>query len=98
LSRALQFAHGCLRSANLVRAHRATSGTTIVGAWAPHGAKGMATAFNVGDSRLFHLSAAGLEKISYDHSLHQLWLDGGKVGAEPSKRVIVQAVGISTPL
>lgn len=33
--------------------------------------------------------------MSHDHSLHQLWVEGGKIGTEPSKRVIVQALGIS---
>jgi protein phosphatase len=96
--RALQFAHRVLRKANLGRPMRAASGTTIVGLWAPGGPGAMATAFNIGDSRLFRFSAAGLEKMSKDHSLHQMWLDGGKMGAEPSKRVIVQALGISSPL
>ena len=32
------------------------SGTTIAGIWAPNGAKGPATVFNVGDSPVFHFS------------------------------------------
>lgn len=71
------------------------SGTTIAGIWAPNGAKGPATVFNVGDSSVFHFSKGRIAKVSRDHSLYQLWLDGGRVGREPAKRMIVQALGIS---
>ncbi|HZQ39654.1 MAG TPA: SpoIIE family protein phosphatase, partial [Rhizomicrobium sp.] len=74
------------------------SGTTIAGIWAPDGAKGPATVFNVGDSPVFHFSKGRIAKVSRDHSLYQLWLDGGRVGREPAKRMIVQALGISDPL
>src|SRR3954462_7894680 len=74
------------------------SGTTIAGFWAPKGSKGPATAFNVGDSAVFHFSKGRIAKVSRDHSLYQLWLDGGRVGREPAKRMIVQAMGISDPL
>jgi PPM family protein phosphatase len=71
------------------------SGTTIAGIWAPLGANGPVTAFNVGDSPIFHASGGRIAKVSRDHSVYQLWLDGGLVGKEPAKRMIVQAVGIS---
>ncbi len=74
------------------------SGTTIAGIWAPNGTKGPATVFNVGDSPVFHFSKGRIAKVSRDHSLYQLWLDGGRVGREPAKRMIVQALGISDPL
>lgn len=74
------------------------SGTTIAGIWAPHGSKGPATVFNVGDSPVFHFSKGRIAKVSRDHSLYQLWLDGGRVGREPARRMIVQALGISDPL
>jgi protein phosphatase len=74
------------------------SGTTIAGIWAPNGSKGPATVFNVGDSPVFHFSKGRIAKVSRDHSLYQLWLDGGRVGREPAKRMIVQALGISDPL
>jgi protein phosphatase len=74
------------------------SGTTIAGIWAPNGAAGPATVFNVGDSPVFHFSQGRIAKVSRDHSLYQLWLDGGRVGREPAKRMIVQALGISDPL
>src|SRR4051812_48063625 len=71
------------------------SGTTIAGLWAPKGSKGPATVFNVGDSSVFHFSNGKIAKVSRDHSLYQLWLDGGRMGREPAKRMIVQALGIS---
>jgi PPM family protein phosphatase len=71
------------------------SGTTLVGFWAPPGHGGNASVFNVGDSSLFRIMDGVATKISRDHSLHQLWVDGGMIGAEPSKRVITQALGIS---
>jgi protein phosphatase len=71
------------------------SGTTIAGIWAPKGNAGPATVFNVGDSSVFHYSKGRIAKVSRDHSLYQLWLDGGRVGREPAKRMIVQALGIS---
>src|SRR5262249_50100050 len=43
-------------------------------------------------------SKGRIAKVSRDHSLYQLWLDGGRVGREPAKRMIVQALGISDPL
>jgi serine/threonine protein phosphatase PrpC len=93
----LQFAHDQMRAENLAGADK-LSGTTIAGIWAPQGAAGLVTAFNVGDSPVFHFAKDGMTKVSRDHSVHQLWLDGGRVGKEPGKRMIVQAVGISEQL
>jgi protein phosphatase len=74
------------------------SGTTIAGIWAPKGSAAPATVFNVGDSAVFHISRGQFTKVSRDHSLYQLWLDGGQLGREPAKRVIMQALGISDQL
>jgi protein phosphatase len=74
------------------------SGTTIAGVWAPVGSRAPATIFNIGDSSVFHFSGGDLTKVSRDHSLYQLWLDGGRTGREPAKRVITQALGISGQL
>jgi serine/threonine protein phosphatase PrpC len=74
------------------------SGTTIAGLWAPQGSPGPVTIFNVGDSPVFHLSGEKMIKVSKDHSLYQLWVDGGSRGREPAKRTIVQALGISEQL
>lgn len=92
---ALQIANDAMRRENAGTG--AASGSTIAGIWAP-GATGWVTAFNVGDSPIFHLSQGFLQKVSRDHSLFQLWVDGGQMGKEPSKRMIVQAMGISEPL
>ncbi len=93
----LQTVHAAMRVQNEGRAGK-PSGTTIAGLWAPPGMGGAVTAFNVGDSPVLHFSDGNLKKVSRDHSLYQLWLDGGQVGKEPGKRMIVQAVGISERL
>jgi len=93
----LQFTHGEMRTENHTGADK-PSGTTIAGICAPQGAAGLVTAFNVGDSPVFHFTRGRMAKVSRDHSVHQLWLDGGRVGKEPGKRMIVQAVGISEQL
>jgi serine/threonine protein phosphatase PrpC len=90
----LQFAHGQMRTENSAGGDK-PSGTTIAGIWAPDGAAGLVTAFNVGDSPVFHFTKGRMFKVSKDHSVYQLWLDGGRVGKEPGKRMIVQAAGIS---
>jgi serine/threonine protein phosphatase PrpC len=97
VTRALEFAHEQLRRENRRDGQNKPSGTTIVGLWLPVGGD-MATAFNIGDSSLLHFWAGGAQKKSRDHSLHQLWLEGGGIGTEPSKRVIVQALGISAAI
>ncbi len=71
------------------------SSTTLVGFWAPPDQAGSATAFNIGDSSLFRITQNAIAKLSHDHSLRQIWVDGGRISAEPSKRVITQAMGIS---
>ena len=85
-------------SAEMRADNKRPSGTTIAGIWAPNGSEGPATVFNVGDSPVFHFSKGRITKVSRDHSLYQLWLDGGRVGREPAKRMIVQSLGISDPL
>ena len=97
ISHALQFTHRQMLAENQTSSDK-PSGTTIAGIWAPEGAAGFVTAFNVGDSPVFHFSNGRIAKVSRDHSVHQLWLDGGQVGKEPGKRMIVQAVGISERL
>ena len=94
VGRAIDFAHQSLRMENQIDPLNKPSGTTIAGLWMPVGVD-VATAFNVGDSSLLYFWAGGAQKKSRDHSLHQLWLENGSVGTEPSKRVIVQALGIS---
>ena len=93
----LQAAHTAMRAENPGRAGK-PSGTTIAGLWAPRGTEGAVTAFNVGDSPVLHFSDGVLTKVSRDHSLYQMWLDGGRIGREPAKRTIMQAIGISDVL
>lgn len=93
----LQAAHTAMRGENASREGK-PSGTTIAGLWAPRGADGPVTAFNVGDSPVLHFSDGVLTKVSRDHSLYQMWLDGGQIGREPAKRTITQAIGISDVL
>jgi serine/threonine protein phosphatase PrpC len=93
----IQAVHAQMCAENPTR-HDKPSGTTIAGIWAPQGSRGPMTVFNVGDSPIFHFSRGKMVKLSRDHSLYQLWLDGGSVGREPPKRMIVQALGISEPL
>lgn len=71
-------------------------GTTIVGCviidntiWA----------FNVGDSRLYHIGKNGISQLTVDHSFVQALLDAGKITPEearshPNRNIILRAVGI----
>ncbi len=71
-------------------------GTTIVGCviidsslWA----------FNIGDSRVYHVDTDGAHQLTTDHSFVQALLDAGKITPEeavnhPNKNIIVRAVGI----
>jgi serine/threonine protein phosphatase PrpC len=93
----IQAVHAQMCAENPTRQDR-PSGTTIAGIWAPQGSRGPMTVFNVGDSSIFHSSKGKMAKLSRDHSLYQLWLDGGSVGREPAKRLITQALGISEQL
>jgi len=93
---ALRTAHDAMHAHNQRQAG-APSGTTIAGLWAPHGA-GDVTAFNVGDSPVLHFRQGAITQVSRDHSLHQMWLDGGRVGREPGRRTIMQAIGVSSVL
>ena len=93
----LQSVHGQMFTETRARGGK-PSGTTIAGLWAPQGSTGPVTIFNVGDSPVFHLSQGKMGKVSKDHSLYQLWVDGGRTGREPAKRTILQALGISDQL
>jgi protein phosphatase len=95
IAEALQVSNDAMMAENATTG--APSGCTIAGVWSG-GSPAEVTAFNVGDSPIFHLSEGRLRKVSRDHSLFQLWVDGGRTGKEPSKRMIVQAMGISEPL
>lgn len=71
-------------------------GTTLVGCVI---VDGLVWAFNVGDSRLYHIGKDGICQITVDHSLVQALMDAGKITPEearyhPNKNIILRAVGI----
>lgn len=70
-------------------------GSTLVGVWAPRGVGNPATVFHVGDSRAYLFREGELLRLTRDHSLHQQWIDGGRVGTAPNRKYILQALGIS---
>lgn len=58
----------------------------------------MATAVNVGDSRVYRINAEGITQITVDHSLVQLMIRRGEMTAEqardfPGKNYITRAIG-----
>ena len=71
-------------------------GTTIVATIVKDGNACIA---HVGDSRVYKLSADGIEQITKDHSLAQQMLDSGQITQEefenyPKKNIITRALGI----
>jgi protein phosphatase len=76
---------------------RQRMGTTLVGVWMQPQLR-ESVVFNIGDSRLYIWRNDKLTALTKDHSLHQQWLDFGKVGPEPSKKIILNAVGITDKL
>jgi PPM family protein phosphatase len=83
-------------------------GTTLTGIYMTHPgsletgfplAAAQAIVFNVGDSRAFSASEAGVRALSRDHSLVQEMLDAGSITEEqsythPQRNVISQGMGI----
>lgn len=67
-------------------------GTTVVGCRLFEQTAKMLV-FHVGDSRLYRLRNNSLSQITKDHSVFQLWLDGGQVGRRPGSNVILQGIG-----
>lgn len=76
---------------------RQRMGTTLVGVWMQPELR-ESVIFNIGDSRLYLWRKHQISALTRDHSLHQQWLDYGKIGPEPSKNIIMNAVGISEKL
>jgi protein phosphatase len=91
---AIRYAHVRMLSGRDGR-ERMRRGSTIVGLWAPAGANAAATVFHVGDSRLYLLRQGKLLQLTRDHSAYEQWRAGGEVGAAPSKKYILQALGLS---
>jgi protein phosphatase len=94
--RAIAFAHRRMLAHNGATRNRSRRrGSTIVGLWAPRGTGHPATIFHVGDSRLYLLRQSRLQQMTRDHSAYEQWQATGKVGAAPSKKYILQALGLS---
>lgn len=76
---------------------RQRMGTTLVGVWVQPELR-EAVVFNAGDSRVYLWRNHELSPLTRDHSLHQQWLDYGKIGPEPSTNIIMNAVGVTDKL
>ena len=79
----------------LLAAEGRAMSTTIVGMFLQDGNDGDTTIFNVGDSRLYVFRNRKLTQVSTDHSAFQEWLSQGRPGPEPSRNIILQALGQS---
>ena len=79
----------------LLSAEGRAMSTTIVGMFLQDGNDGDTTIFNVGDSRLYVFRNKKLTQVSTDHSAFQEWLSKGRPGPEPSRNIILQALGQS---
>ena len=79
----------------LLSAEGRAMSTTIVGMFLQDGNDGDTTIFNVGDSRLYVFRNKFLTQVSTDNSAFQEWLSKGRPGPEPSRNIILQALGQS---
>lgn len=68
-------------------------GTTLVGVALSENTE-HGVIFNVGDSRVYRYRDNHLEQLTRDQTVYQNWLESGKVGPEPRKNLILQAVGL----
>ena len=71
-------------------------GTTLVSALFY---EGTLYACNIGDSRMYHITANGIEQVTRDHSYVQYLVDSGKMTPEDAKKsknknIITRAIGI----
>ncbi len=73
---------------------RQRMGTTLVGVWVQPELR-ESVIFNIGDSRVYRWRDHRLVALTKDHSLHQQWLDFGRIGPEPSTNIIMNAVGVT---
>lgn len=76
---------------------RQRMGTTLVGVWIQPELR-EAVIFNAGDSRVYLWREHKFAALTKDHSLHQQWLDYGRIGPEPSTNIIMNAVGVTEKL
>ncbi|VAW84009.1 Protein serine/threonine phosphatase PrpC, regulation of stationary phase [hydrothermal vent metagenome] len=68
-------------------------GTAIAGIWKPDNSSNGAILFHVGDCRIYLYRRNRLSQLTKDHTLYQRWLDNNRSGIEPSKNIIVKAIG-----
>ena len=71
-------------------------GTTVVGCVI---IDGILWAFNIGDSRVYHVDGNDISQLTVDHSLVQALVDAGRITPEqalshPNRNIILRAVGI----
>lgn len=94
----------CLRAgatavAALADEHGAAPGSTVViAAYIVEADHGHWLVANIGDSRAYAWSSAGLEQISHDHSIVQELIDSGEIDEaeariHPDRHVITRAIG-----
>lgn len=91
--------HEALNRANdtlfTINAHRdyppgAGMGTTLAGVWL---IDGKVVVFHVGDCRVYRFRSGNLTALTRDHSVYQVWLDGGSHGPEPKRHLVLRALG-----
>lgn len=68
-------------------------GTTLVGI-ALSESMDSGIIFNVGDSRVYLCRDGKLEQLTRDQTVYQNWLESGRCGPEPTKNLILQAIGL----
>ncbi len=92
-------ANQVILDSNYQSGHKARQrmGTTLVGVWVQPELR-ESVVFNIGDSRLYLWRENNITALTKDHSLYQQWLDYGRIGPEPSKNIIMNAVGINENL
>ena len=94
-SYAVSLANKAIREAAKDTEEYANMGTTLVSAVTyPDGV----AVINVGDSRAYHISQAGITRITKDHSLVESMVERGDITAEearrhPSRNLITRALG-----
>ncbi len=96
VANAVQYANKRIHACNRDRGYEDNQGmgTAIVGVWVLKRID-EAIIFHVGDSRAYLFRDGKLVQLTKDHSLHQQWIDNGMIGPEPSRNVILYALGMN---
>ena len=95
LTSALELANRAVYEQSMLSEDFHGMGTTLVAAWIT---RDTAVIINVGDSRAYHFTAAGVSLVTRDHSIVSYMVDRGEITLEqakthPGKNVITRAVG-----